>query len=167
MMVMMILAIVMVDAWVVMAYCCIHSLLRALICDHSLFPSVCFCSPFVVVIVQPLLSGRVCVCVFALLLALTMIVSAHGRSVCCVCCCCYNWRRCRSLFPDNPREPLTRWCPSRTLFSLQKLRCSLDHPLKWCIFTTPNGVRALSYSELEWWWGDESSRYVVRMRNIL
>jgi len=42
-----------------------------LLWDHTFFPSVCFCSRFVVVIVRPLLSGGVFVCVFSLLLALT------------------------------------------------------------------------------------------------
>jgi len=90
-----------------------------LLWDHSLFPSVYFCSRFVAIIVQLLLSGCVWFVVVVLLLALTMIVSACGRGVHCVCCRCYYWRRCWSLASDNPREPLTRWCPSRTLSLLQ------------------------------------------------
>jgi len=42
-----------------------------------------------------------------------VIVSACGRGVCFVCCLCYYWRRLRRPRPDNPREPLTRWCPSQ------------------------------------------------------
>ena len=80
----------------------------ALLWDHSLVPSVCFCSRLVFVIIRSLLSGSVWICVVTLLLALTMMVSARGRSVFCVCCHCYISRRCWSLVRDNPREPLTR-----------------------------------------------------------
>jgi len=45
--------------------------LGTLLWDHTLFPSVCFCSRFVVFIVQPFLSGGVCVSVVILLLSLT------------------------------------------------------------------------------------------------
>jgi len=72
-----------------------------------------------------------------------MVVSAYGRGN--YVSPVNNRRRCRTLLPDNPREPLTACCPSRTLPSLQKSRYSLDHTCK-CIFIPPYSVHAISWS---------------------
>ena len=51
-----------------------------------------------------------------------VIVLACGRGVLFVCYLCYYWRRLRCPRPDNPREPLTRWCPSQhTIYTAEDM----------------------------------------------